>query len=103
MTVTQYEDLQRKFIIHILERTLNAQSDEVYQHRLGALLDSLSSYFTDEEKRALATTPFTMFDDVSFLHDGDDDDDPDVYCALSPQAKIISHAWLRRRGLDSDL
>ena len=97
MSHTQYENLQREFIMHLFKRTRRLASEEFYRYQMQMLLDSLARYLEPRDKALLERGPFIMFDDLSFIPNGDDED---VYVSLSAQGTAIFHAWLRRRGFD---
>jgi hypothetical protein len=43
--------------------------------------------------------PFTLFDHLAFAPNGEDEDE-EVWVALSPEGKAFFRAWLRQRGVD---
>lgn len=99
MNNTAYENLEREFIMHVLKRTRRSPALEVYQYQMQMFLDSLARYLDPADLELISNAPFTIFDDLHFIPNGQGDDE-DVYVSLSPQGHAIFRAWLRRRGID---
>ena len=99
MSHTQYENLQREFIMHLLKQTRRSPATEVYLYLMQTFIDSLARYLDPPDSALLIREPFTMFDELCFIPNGHGDDE-DVYVSLSPQGNVIFRAWLRRRGID---
>ena len=90
--------LVMQVVAALLQRTLDCPTVEAHQHALQGFLDALTPWITPVELPTLLAQPFTLFDDLAFTPR--DDDDQDVWVALSPGGEIVFRAWLRQRGLD---
>ena len=86
-----------QFIAALLQRTLDCPTVEAHQQALQGFLDDLTPWINPVELPTLLEQPFTLFDHLTFIPRGDDED---VQVALSPGGQVVFRAWLRQRGLD---
>jgi len=87
-----------QFVAALLQRTLGCLTDEAHEQALQGFLDDLTPWISPAELPTLLEQPFALFDHLAFTPR--DDDDQDVWVALSPGGEIVFRAWLRQRGLD---
>jgi hypothetical protein len=86
------------FVAALPQRTLGCPTVEAHQHTLQGFLEDLTPWINLVELPMLLEQLFTLFDHLAFTPR--DDDDENVWVALSSGGEIVFRAWLRQRGLD---